>query len=153
MRQIGTVPTHDDIAKEKAPLASGAPARPHAAWRRRLAMPVLLITGLVVYATLGPKVPKDHEIAIDLGAAAPDIAALELAWTAPDTKAAQVTTQWNFERGKAPSQLRTRVRLADGEWLASVEVQRWGQLDRTTWSRRVYVEGTQVVLPLREALR
>jgi len=134
--------------------------------RRRIAPLLLVGAGLGAYTMVAPKLPHEHEVVLDLGAAASDITGIELAWTnprAPSDEAA-LTTRWNFAKGAAPGRLRAHVRLADGEWEAEVAVERAGATETTRWSSRVNLEATPwwksdnvsenpVALPVREALR
>ena len=125
--------------------------------RRGLAPLVLVVAGIVVWQMLGPQLSRDHDVALDLGAAAASIASVELTWTDPratgTAESPAVTTRWNFEAGNAPSRLHTHVRVADGEWQADVDIARNDRSAHARWSRRVYLEGSQVVLALREALQ
>ncbi len=92
---------------------------------------------------------------MELGPAAHDVTHVELAWTEVHRNADEpaIRTQWNFAQGTAPETLNARFRMGDGEWLADVRIDRNGQTESSSWSRRVYLEGRQVILPLREALR
>jgi hypothetical protein len=131
------------------------PARRVMHWRKRFAPLLLVLAALGAYTAIGTKLPRDHEVSIDLGPAAHDVTRVELTWTEGGLNAEDpaISTQWNFIQGTAPERLRTHLRVADGSWQADVLVDRNGGIEHSSWSRRVYLEGTQVILPLREALR
>ena len=124
-------------------------------WRRRIAPFLLILAALGAYRAVGSRLPHDREVSLDLGPAAQDVTHVELAWTDVQGHAEEpaMSTQWNFVQGTAPERLNARVRLEDGAWLADVRIDRNGQIEPSSWSRRVYLEGRQVILPLREALR
>jgi hypothetical protein len=115
---------------------------------------------------MGPRLPRDHDVMLDLGTAALDITSIELSWTDPRAPSddAALTTRWNFTKGTAPSRLHARVRLADGPWQAEATIERSGVPQTTRWSTQVNLVGTPwwkrdnlgdgpVVLPVREAFR
>jgi hypothetical protein len=127
---------------------------------------LLVAAGVGAYLAMGPKLPHDHEVALDLGSAAADITSIELVWTDPHSSSdeAVLTTRWNFSRGTAPPRLAARVRLADGIWHAEATIERFGVPQATHWSGQVNLVGTPwwkkdnlgegpVVLHLREAFR
>ncbi len=133
---------------------------------RRFAPLFLVAAVLGAYAAIGPKWPRDHEVVLDFGAAAPEITDVEFTWSDPRAplEDAALSTRWHFGNGSAPGRLHAHVRLADGEWDVEVVVTRAGRADTTRWSRRVNLEGTpwwkrdnlgdsSLVLPVREALR
>lgn len=114
---------------------------------------------------MGPKLPLNHDVTLDLGSAAADITSIELSWTDPRSSSdeAALTTRWNFSKGGAPSRLNARVRLADGTWQAEATIE-LGGTQTTRWSGQVNLVGTPwwkrdnlgdgpVVLPVREAFR
>lgn len=134
--------------------------------RRRVAPLLLLGAGAGAYLAMGPKLPRDHEVILDLGHSATDISSIELSWSDPRSSSdeAALTTRWSFTPGTAPSRLVARVRLADGPWLAEATIERAGAPPTTRWSRQVNLSGTPwwnrdnlgdgpVVLPVREAFR
>jgi hypothetical protein len=134
--------------------------------RRRSAPLLLLGAGAGAYLAMGPKLPRDHEVTLDLGSTGADITSIELSWTDPRSPSdeAALTTRWNFSKGSAPSRLNARVRLADGPWQAEATIERFGALKTTRWSRQVNLVGTPwwkrdnlgegpMVLPVREAFR
>ena len=137
--------------------------------RRRLAPLLLVGAGVGAYLAMGPKLPRDHDITLDLGGGAADITSIELSWTpvgdnTSSTGEAALTTRWNFNKGTAPSRLNARVRLADGRWQAEATIERAGVPKTTHWSSQVNLVGTPwwkrdnlgdgpVVLPIREAFR
>jgi len=134
--------------------------------RRRLAPLWLLAAGLGAYFMVERDLPREHEIALDIGGAAADISDIGVAWTGARTgpAEAQLTTRWHFARGTAPAKLFARVRLPYGEWDAEVGIERYGRAQTTHWSGRVNLKRTPwwkgdnlkegpVVLPVREALR
>jgi hypothetical protein len=137
--------------------------------RRRTAPLLLLGAGAGAYLAMGPKLPHDHDVTLDLGSAAADITSIDLSWTDPRSAAsssdeAVLTTRWNFAKGTAPSRLNARVRLADGRWQAEATIERSDGPKTTRWSGQVNLVGTPwwkrdnlgegpVVLPVREAFR
>ena len=133
--------------------------------RRRAAPLLLAAAGLGAYFSIRPRLPHDHEVVLDFGVAASDIVDVELEWTKARTPMdeAAVTTRWHFDSGSAPTRLRTKVRLPEGEWTAEVAVARVGTNETTHWSGRVNLEGSPfwrgdasdapVVLSVRQALR
>jgi hypothetical protein len=127
----------------------------------------LVAAGVGAYAAMRPKLPRDHEVALDFGvAAASSITDVEVSWTparGADDEVA-LTTRWHFAEGSAPSRLRATVRLPDGAWTAEVSLGRSRTNETTRWSGRVNLEETPfwkgaaardepVVLPVRQALR
>jgi hypothetical protein len=134
--------------------------------RRRLAPFLLLGAAVGAYLAVGPKLPHDHEVALDLGSASADVTSIELTWIDPRSTSdeAALTTRWNFSKGTAPSRLIAHVRLADGLWQAEAAIQRAGAPETTHWSGQVNLVGTPwwnkdslgegpVVLHIREAFR
>jgi hypothetical protein len=134
--------------------------------RRRLA-PLLLVAAVFgAYAMIDRELPRERDVVLDLGDAAPDVSDVEASWMRPRSGAeeAELTTRWHFARGTAPARLKTRARLADGDWEVEVGVQRYGERGETHWSGRVNLERTPfwkrdnlrnepVMLPVRETLR
>jgi hypothetical protein len=127
---------------------------------------LLVAAGLGAYAAIRPKLPRDHEVALDFGSAASSITDVELEWTPAGHEAddAALTTRWHFDEGRAPSRLRATVRLPDGAWTAEVAVVRSRTNETTRWSGRVNLEESPfwkgaaareepVILPVRQALR
>jgi hypothetical protein len=145
----------DDATKQQRSGAGSGIAALLLNGRRRFAPLLLVVAALGIYAVVGPRLPHDHDVSLDLGPASRDVTHVEVAWTDVGANAdpIAVSTQWNFMQGTAPEKLHTHVRLADGPWQADVLVDRNGSMERASWSRRIYLEGTQVILPLREALR
>jgi hypothetical protein len=134
--------------------------------RRRIASLLLVGAGVGAYLALGPKLPRDHDVVLDLGSAAHDVTSVELAWVDPHSSSdeAALTTRWNFTKGSAPARLRATVHLPDGRWEADVVVEWSGAPQPTHWSSQVDLMGTPwwkkdklgdgpVVLPVKEALR
>jgi hypothetical protein len=134
--------------------------------RRRLAPLVFVAAGLGAYAMIDRELPRERDVVIELGDAAADVSDVEVSWVRPRAGAeeAQLTTRWNFEKGKAPSRLKTRARLPDGEWEVEVGVQRYETPGEARWSGVVNLERTPfwkrdnlrndpVILPVRETLR
>jgi hypothetical protein len=133
--------------------------------RRRLAPLLLAAAGLGAFFSIRPRLPHDHEVALDFGMAAGNITDVELEWTPSGSPMddAAVTTRWHFNPGSAPTRLHTTVRLPDGEWTAEVAIARVGTNETTHWSGRVNLEGSPfwrgdssdapVVLSVRQALR
>jgi hypothetical protein len=134
--------------------------------RRRLAPLLLVAAGLGAYSTVERDLPREHEVVLDIGAAAADVSDLEISWTEsrPGATEARLTTRWHFAKGSAPAKLLTRARLPYGNWDAEVSIERYGRLEMTRWSGNVNLKRTPwwkgdnvkegpVVLPVREALR
>ena len=134
--------------------------------RRRLAPLLLLGAGVGAYLAMGPKLPRDHDVTLDLGSTPNDITAIELSWTDPRSSSdeAVLTTRWNFGKGGAPSRLNARVRLAGGTWQVEATIERSSGQKTTRWSGQVNLVGTPwwkrdnledvpVVLPIKEAFR
>ena len=135
--------------------------------RRRLAPLLLVAAGLGAYVAIRPKLPRDHDVVLDFGAAAAiSITDVELLWTPAEggDDDTALTTRWHFAEGSAPSRLRATVRLPDGTWMAEVSVTRSRTNETTRWSGRVNLvespfwkgaaaRDEPVVLPVREALR
>jgi hypothetical protein len=123
-------------------------------WRRRFAPLLLFAAAGGIYLTVGPRLPHEQRVALDLGKSSPTITALELSWTDPRGKGDEPlqATRWNFAPGTAPARIEARVRLPDGTWNAGIEVERQGSPETKHWERRVDLGGGQVVLPLGEAL-
>jgi hypothetical protein len=123
-------------------------------WRRRAAPLLLLAAGLGTYMMLGSTIPRDQDVALDLGSGARDVTSVEIAWSHPESKEQPaMSTRWNFAPGRAPRRLPARVRLPDGPWIADVEIGRTDIAVPTRWSRRVDLNGDPMILPLHEALR
>ena len=122
-------------------------------WRRRTAPLLLLAAAAGAYFMIGPRLPHDQDVALDLGDRAMDVTGLEIAWSRSTEEQPQLSTRWHFALGKAPRRLPTRVRLPGGPWLADVEIERAGVVGVTRWSRRVNLTGDAMTLPLHEALR
>jgi len=155
-------PSHHASDEARRRQRSDAPRSP----RRRLAPLLLVAAGLGAYVAMGPKLPHDHDVLLEFGAAAPTVTEVELAWTptAGSTDEAALTTRWHFAEGTAPSSLRAHVRLPDGAWTAEVAVGRAGTNETTRWFGRVNLEGSPfwkgaapgdapVILSVRQALR
>jgi hypothetical protein len=94
----------------------------------RRAAPLLLLAALGgAYAALGPRLPHDHEVILELGDSASDLVALEVSWVsesqARQDGEAALTSEWHFAAGTAPRSLHTHARLANGSWelLATLE--------------------------------
>jgi hypothetical protein len=127
---------------------------------------LLLAAGIGAYASIGPKLPHDHQVTLDFGGASAVITDVELVWVQDSRSSdeAALTTRWHFAQGTAPIKLRTIVRLADGGWTANVAVERVDTNETTHWSGRVNLEGhpfwagqssegAPLVLSVRQALR
>jgi hypothetical protein len=111
--------------------------------RRHFAGALLLAAGVGAYAAIGPKLPRDREVALDFGGAATSITDVELVWVADGSSAEEpaVSIRWHFAQGTAPTELFTKARLADGFWTAAVTVQRGDTNETTRWSSQVNLEG------------
>ena len=125
---------------------------------------LLVAAGLGAYIAVGPKLPHDRQVILDLGQDAGDLTDIELTWTrAGTTDDAALTTRWHFAAGAAPRRVPFEARLADGPWDVEVTLDRQSR-ETTRWPYRVNLEGTPfwtrdrqrerpVVIPVREALR
>lgn len=125
---------------------------------------ILVAAGVGGYVTIGPKLPRDRQVVLDLGPDADDLTDLELTFTRAGTMDdAALTTRWHFAPGAAPRRLPCEARLADGAWDIEVTLERQSR-QTTRWPYRVNLEGTPfwtrdpqrdrpVVIPVREALR
>ena len=132
--------------------------------RRRFAPLFLVAAGLGAYAMFSRELPRDRDVVLDLGEAAPEVADVQASWTRSGSEQAELTTRWHFAEGTAPKRLAARVRLPDGAWEVEVGVRRYrvsaetrwsGQanLERTPWWKRDNLKDVPVVLPVKETLR
>jgi hypothetical protein len=125
-----------------------------AALRRRIAPLLLLAAGVVGYATLGPKLPRDHEVKILLGPNQPTVSALELVWIDPRNaeRDAALTTRWQFTPGSAPRVLQTEVRLPNGPWDLDITLEH-AAAPPSHLTRRIELEGSILVVHLDKPLQ
>lgn len=122
---------------------------------RRYAPLLLAAAALGAYLALRPKLPHEHDIAFQLGQAAPEVTTLDVSWTdarAPAGEAALGSTL-HFAAGTAPRTVHTRVRLPDGPWDVDIQVERGKSMETTRIQRRVNLDEASVMLPLEQDLR
>jgi hypothetical protein len=120
--------------------------------------------GVGAYVAVGPKLPRTHQVVLDLGSEAADVTDLEVTWTRAATMdEVALTTRWHFAPGVGPRRLPFEAHLTDGAWDVEVSIERRSR-ETTRWPYRVNLEGTPfwtrdpkrdapIVIPVREALR
>lgn len=117
---------------------------------------LLLAAGAAgAYVALRPKLPRERDVAFDLGAGASETASLEVLWTdatSPDREPALGTTV-NFPEKGPPRVVHEKVRLPDGEWDVDITVVHGTPRETTRIQRRVNLETESVMLPLERDLR
>jgi hypothetical protein len=96
-------------------------------------------TAVGAYFFLAPRFPKDQSVNVVLGDAAPDVTEVTLHYATDDDPEAARDVTLRFDRGRAPRVVHHEARLADGDYVVSIEV----RSDRRAWSdsRRVTLHG------------
>jgi hypothetical protein len=123
-------------------------------WPRRAAPLLLLAAAMGAYMMLGPKLPHEQDVALDLGNLAREVTSVEIAWSRPGSKDdPAVSTRWQFSAGNAPRRLQTKLRVSNGPWVADVDIGRADAAVATHWSRQVDLNGDPMTLPLHEGTR
>jgi hypothetical protein len=94
---------------------------PQPSGRRRITRFVFLVFGLLVALYLGTQGPKEQHVRLVLGAAAPDITALDLRYLTQDGDIAR-EVHFVYPKGLAPRVVAHEPRLPDGDYRLQIDV-------------------------------
>jgi len=102
----------------------------------------LLLFGAVgagAYFFLSPRFPKDQSVNVVLGDRAPQVTEVTMRYASSTDVDLRRDVSFRFDKGKAPRVVHHEARLADGDYVVTVETR--GDDDVVTKQRRVRLEG------------
>ena len=119
---------------------------------RRLAPLALLVPAVAAGATLKPRWPKDQSIHYALGDASQRVEELDARWALARDTRDKSADEWSREAtfryapGAAPRTVAHTARLADGDYVAEIEIKAGGHT--AIVQRKVTLEGGSTTLDL-----
>jgi hypothetical protein len=116
---------------------------------RRLAPLALLVPAVAAGATLKPRWPKDQSIHYALGDASQRVEELDARWALSGEKGADDWSReatFRYAPGTAPRTVAHSARLADGDYVAEIEIRAGSRT--AVVQRKVTLEGGSTTLDL-----
>jgi hypothetical protein len=115
-------------------------------WQRMVPRALVLVGVAVALLELVPAVPRDHTLVFRLERAAA-VQRLDATWTPVGEAEAAGGVSLRFDR-EPPRHIHHSVSLPDGDYVIAVAVE--ADADKTTYTRRVTLQGGETTIPLSE---